>query len=301
MLHKIHRTPEQEQTLLAESQLFESQKTIAKLDEIKNAIEQKTEDRTTETLGFTGIIENLQDEIKVIDSLKDDINNPEKVVRKLEEVKSAALIANKLLKEIKAKNEIEVKFPPAMAISLNGIATFKGEKGDSPTDEHLIELIKPLIPTPIKGDTYILTKEDKKEIAKSVDVPIVEKIVIEQPIVTNEIKEIALTDKPDEIVLKINSSEKIINAERIRGLVELMREIEQVGKYPLGGGSRTGDITVETPPETPNSDIVTFTVSKTPRWVVADGIQYFSGAGYTAGAGTVTMTIPPTTTIRIII
>lgn len=66
-----------------------------------------------------------------------------------------------------------------------------------------------------------------------------------------------------------------------------------------GGGP--GGLTVETPPEAPNAVITAFTVSAEPQWVVADGTTYFDGQGYTYAALQVTMDIPPSATIRVII
>jgi len=293
MIHKIHRTPQDEQTILADGHLIELKNHTSKLQDIKTAIENSHEshkDKTTETIGFTGIIKNLHENIKVIDSLKDDINNPEKVVRKLEELKSASLVNNKLLKEIREKKEVEVKFPPSMTISLDGIATFKGEKGDKGDKGDSIK--------GEKGDKGDFIKGEKGERGERGEQGEKGKPIIGQK---GEDGKDGSPDTPDEVILKINSSRKFVDAERIRGLVELIRSVEETMKYPLGGGNRTGDITVETPPEIPNSDIVTFTTSKTPKWVVADGITYYAGAGYTANAGSVTMTIPPMTTIRCII
>lgn len=65
---------------------------------------------------------------------------------------------------------------------------------------------------------------------------------------------------------------------------------------PGGGG-----ITVETPPQTPNAVTTVFTVSAQPRWVVADGITYFSGQGYSYAALAITMDIAPSTYIRAIV
>lgn len=85
------------------------------------------------------------------------------------------------------------------------------------------------------GTNYVLTDEDKRTIAKSIKVPVVEKIIKsietikEQPIVTeivkvtNEIKEIALKDSPDETVDKVNASNKIIQKDRIEGLADIER------------------------------------------------------------------------------
>jgi len=99
----------------------------------------------------------------------------------------------------------------------------KGIKGDSPTKEELVSLITPLIPEPLKGvdgKDYILNDADKQEIADSITVPVVEKIIEktevirEQPIVTNEIKEVAVTDAPKKIkekLLKVGISYKELN------------------------------------------------------------------------------------------
>ncbi len=78
-----------------------------------------------------------------------------------------------------------------------------------------------------KGDAYVLTNSDKKEIADSIPVPIVEKviektvvreipgetIIREIPIVTNEIKEVATLDEATIGYLedKINSVEKKVD------------------------------------------------------------------------------------------
>lgn len=64
------------------------------------------------------------------------------------------------------------------------------------------------------------------------------------------------------------------------------------------GGS---GVSVETPAGSVNSSNVTFTVSATPKWIVADGITYFSGAGYSIAVLTITMDLPPSQYIRAII
>lgn len=62
-------------------------------------------------------------------------------------------------------------------------------------------------------------------------------------------------------------------------------------------------ISIETPAEVPDGVITNFTVTAEPQWVVADGTTYFDGKGYTYNAGllTVTMDIPPSVSIRVII
>lgn len=67
----------------------------------------------------------------------------------------------------------------------------------------------------------------------------------------------------------------------------------------LGAGG--GSSTPETPTGTVNSVNATFTPSSEPKWVVADGTTYFDGAGYTWGGTDITMEVPPSQYIRVII
>ena len=89
--------------------------------------------------------------------------------------------------------------------------------------------IKNNIKIPKDWKDYILTSKDKKEIADSIKVPVVEKIIektetiIEKPIVTNEIKEVAMYELWEQIVEKINSlpiddDEYKIDASHIKNL-----------------------------------------------------------------------------------
>jgi len=88
----------------------------------------------------------------------------------------------------------------------------KGDKGEDGKD----------------GEDYVLTEQDKKDIAKSIKVPVVEKVIEkvevirETPIVTNEIKEVAVADIGEVIVDKINAlsldEENKIDASHIKNL-----------------------------------------------------------------------------------
>ncbi len=64
--------------------------------------------------------------------------------------------------------------------------------------------------------------------------------------------------------------------------------------------SASGGGTVETPTGTVNGSNVTFTVTATPKWIVADGITYYDGAGYSISGTTITMVSPPVQYIRAI-
>lgn len=83
-----------------------------------------------------------------------------------------------------------------------------------------------------KGDAYTLTKEDKEEIASTIKVPVVEKIIEktevikERPVVTeitkitNEIKEVAVSDTAEDIrnKLELLTDEERLDASAIKNL-----------------------------------------------------------------------------------
>lgn len=165
---------------------------------------------------------------------------------------------NQILSQIRDEEK-----PAVTQVELKGISviTLKGDKGDAgktPTQSEVIKLLKPFIPKPLKGENgknYILSKLDKEEIASRITVPVVEKViektlektevVREIPIITHEIKEVAVTDTAVQIVEKINDSNTTIDAERVRGLVNVIRYIEKDGTNPQGdNGGWTGGKTV---------------------------------------------------------
>lgn len=93
------------------------------------------------------------------------------------------------------------------------------------------------------GEDYILTEQDKAEIASQVTVPVVEKVIEktvtirETPIVTENVVEVAVTDTPEKIIEKINSTDAQIEPERIKGLGDLKNEVQSV---KTAGQSRAG-------------------------------------------------------------
>lgn len=176
---------------------------------------------------------------------KSDISPNLPLIDVLEEIRD-------ILKEVSSKETPETPDVQKMEIQGAEIITIKGKEGEPPTDEHLLELITPLIPDPIKGDDgedYVLTETDKREIAKSITVPIVERvvetIVEKQPIVTNEIKEVAVTDNGEVIVGKINgldseSDNLKIDISHIKGIDILEKsfdsKISSIPRGTIGGG-----------------------------------------------------------------
>jgi len=165
---------------------------------------------------------------------------PESKRKKIE--KLANLADKGLLAVTEHLFELEERLDEEIPQIKDVISRVKGDKGDNPTEDELIQIIKPLIPEVENGKDYILTPKDKKDIAKMVVVPVVEKIIertetiVEKPIitenvrVTNEIKEVAVTDLPETIVAKINISKDKINLEKIdtTSLESLINDIRNI-------------------------------------------------------------------------
>src|SRR3990167_1224731 len=92
------------------------------------------------------------------------------------------------------------------------------------------------------GKSYVLTDVDRKKIADSIKIPIVDRIIEktevikEKPViteitkVTNEIKEVAVSDSAEEIVNKINNSEKKIHVSQIEG-IQMGRSFAKTRSY----------------------------------------------------------------------
>ena len=98
-------------------------------------------------------------------------------------------------------------------------------------EEKIAENVLSKIPTPKDGEDgkdYILTDQDKKDIAKSIKVPVVEKVIEktevirETPIITNEIKEVAKYEEAEDIKNKLESlkDDERLDASAIKNLPE---------------------------------------------------------------------------------
>lgn len=190
-------------------------------------------------------------------------SNTTDAVKELTPAMEALISLNsELLDVIKEKNNTDLTaFSGVKTISL------KGDKGDSPTkkeitsliepllptDAKLTKLIKPLIPEPIKGDkgdSYVLTKKDKKDIAKGIKVPVVEKVIehfttVEQPITIDktktEIKEVAKYETAQEQADKLNTLTKAIDFKVIKNFPD--RQAYFGGNTQVPGGGAATSIT----------------------------------------------------------
>lgn len=152
-----------------------------------------------------------------------------------------AIMLNTEPKEIQKVQLVSDEEKDDLAVQF--FSMLKGKKGDKPTDEELTALIKPLIPSksdltaiieplipePIKGadgQDYVLTNEDKSEIASLIEVPIVEKVIektetiIEKPITIDKtktvIKEVAKYEPAEQIAEKVNTLYKAIDFKVIK-------------------------------------------------------------------------------------
>jgi len=105
------------------------------------------------------------------------------------------------------------------------------------------------------GEDYVLTEQDRKEIASKIEVPIVEKetiiekteVIKEQPIVTNEIKEVAKYETADEMATKLNTLEEKVEKKVIKGLgkelTNIRKVISDIKCAKIGGGGFSRNMT----------------------------------------------------------
>jgi len=125
------------------------------------------------------------------------------------------------------------------------IKQIKSTDEETPSDERIVSLIKPLIPDVKNGENYILTSNDKKEIAESIKVPVVRKVIErietikELPLVTNitkeVIREVAKSDTAEQLRDKLETLEEDarIDAKFIKNLPSGTKEVIRMG----GGNS----------------------------------------------------------------
>ncbi len=178
------------------------------------------------------------------------------------------------------------------------------------------------------GQDYVLTPADKKEIAKQIKVPVVEKIIEkievikEQPIVTEVINNVENKITTEDIVTKlleikepwfdwslIKGTEKIINQEildravsildqRTSFLINKLSNLQnQVNNTPASTG---GGVNIETPSGTIDGANTSFTVTHTPKYLIGDGIAKYENDAYTLSGLTIAWTdgSPPTQSLR---
>ncbi len=170
--------------------------------------------------------------------------------------------------------------------------------------------------TPEKGVDYFTT-EDKKELTTEV-VKKLKKLVPKEKTAKETVDEInSLPTDNEKYQIDASHIKNLPASKGVRGVPRLLRSMTgdvlideeptngqvlrwntSLQKWTPGTVSSGGGASVEEPTGTIDGSNVTFTVSNDPLYVVADGLMYFSGAGYSYGAGTITMDSPPFSFIR---
>lgn len=165
------------------------------------------------------------------------------------------------------------------------------------------------------GENYVLTEQDKKEIAASIAVPIVEKVIEktetvvritpgetvrevihETPIVTEIVREVAQKDTPEEIITKINTTKDAIPMSVIQGLEEKIRFLERTAREKKTGGGGMGT------PQHETFSVSSVTTTITTRYPIAfqgygimtanyQGGFITRGVHYTVGGDRKTLTL----------
>lgn len=172
---------------------------------------------------------------------------------------------------------------------LSEIELTPGEKGD-PGDKPVAGVDYEI---PQDGQDYVLTEEDKTEIASKIEVPVVEKLVEktevikEQPIVTNEIKEVAKYETAEQIADKLNTLEERVDIKVIKGLKKWLETINRAAREQkkLGGGGM-GNFQHESFALTPSTTYVDVAYNIAGNGYAVVGSYYqggnvFRGVGYT--------------------
>jgi hypothetical protein len=151
------------------------------------------------------------------------------ILSSIDELKEGVDKSAQSIKEevVKAVASIEIPTPKDESETLNLILE---EVKKKPDFEEVISTVYDEvianIPDPIDGKDYVLTNQDKIEIASAIKVPIVEKRVEIHPVVTENIVEVALDEKPEAIRDKLEGLEKDerLDKKAIKGLDKMIEQ-----------------------------------------------------------------------------
>lgn len=241
--------------------------------------------------------------------------------KELARILSRVLLEANDIKAIFKQNQAELSRIKALPRGPKGDKGDKGEPGTTPKVRDGIDGL-PGKPgkTPVKGKDY-WTKADKEELVAWVFSRIKqpkngEDAVVDVPAIAKE-------------TAKYIIDNELISTENVKGLRNeissyrhqmAMRQAGQSGGgmtltegtnitlTPLPDGTVRIDasgggagVTVETPTGVVDASNTTFGVSAEPKWIVADGITYFKGVGYTYTSPNVILDLAPSNFIRAII
>lgn len=162
----------------------------------------------------------------------------------------------------------------------------------------------------VDGSDYVLTEKDKKSIAQSIEVPVVDKVIVEKEIikeVTSKALEKKMTAFEGELAKFIDKKtfDKSFNDVKGKldmrwhggGLSKVITDATLTGSGTSANPLKVvgGGVNYETPTGLINDSNVTFTVLNTPKAVILNGSTYFQNDGYTLSGLTITMLIVPVT------
>lgn len=271
---------------------------------------------------------STQKRIADLEKLRDYLTKVEQhpqlpIFEVLQEISSA-------LKVLAGKEALPVEHPAVQKIAIDGVDMLTiqgkpGENGETPSDEKIISLIKPLIPevkdgkTPtaeelvrlmkplipvpkngedgISPDPEILASEAAKIAIAELfpSIPTVEEIQNKLPILGERIRD-ALELLSEEEKLKMSAIENLdATLKTLQNRTQLLNQIQgglqrQIDALSIGGSG----LTKETPTGTINDANLTFTVAHEPFFINVNGLIYQVGDGLYASyaGGTITLNSP---------
>lgn len=283
MPHLIHQSDQEKLHSSSQDSVIAIKENTDKVKETNSAIKSLisvAKDNSTTIGGFKMVEKAIERNQKMVESLKDDIDNPEVVVRKLEEIKSAALVTNRILKGLN-KAEFPIDFPSEIKLSLPGVTMVKGDKGDRGDKGEQGD----------KGD--IGPKGDKGDIGEQGNVG--------EKGDKGDVGEQGSPDTPDEIIEKINNSKLKIDPKQVKGLIEILRFVDEYGRNPItsyssGGGANGKPLEEIATTSTVDGTNTIFAFPKKPTYLVSDGVWYKENNGWTWDGTNIqaTLSIAPT-------
>jgi hypothetical protein len=244
-------------------------------------------------------------------------------------ISQTSLAIDSLETQISQTDKILAKFQDQVEQSKKRIESIKPQKGDrgepgkEPTTGVLMALIETMMPevkdghTPTNEEINVLIKPyfiEYKKIIDKINVD-VSKSIQSLPVKDMKALEKLVEDIASKYVKKnqgytgggANNFFELADVPNkqsrfgapYQGLAGRVLRVASDGKRLEFIAPGSGALNVETPTGAVNSINDTFTVSAEPVYVVADGIQYFDGAGYTFNSpDEIVLTLPPSQYIR---
>lgn len=210
-----------------------------------------------------------------------------------EVVSDALIVIEKKLPE-KIRMAVEAQKPVIVDVVSEYLNTLKEENIKNKQKlEDKIESVSKSLESKVEQSLDKFWKEKKREVAKIYKPEVAEKIIDR---IKGKISWHDIAQRPNIIsglahLVDVSIEVEPSNNQVLKWSSTLKRWIP--GTVSGGGGS-----SVETPSGTVNGSNTSFTVSNEPAFIIVDGITYFDGAGYTYGAGTLTIDTPPVSFIR---